>query len=273
MNVVVVIQARMDSTRLPGKVLMPLGGKPAIAHVLERAGWIPGVSRVVLATTNSPADDPLVDFCHSVGAAVFRGSEEDVLDRYYQAARRFAADVVVRVTGDCPLLAPEVSGAVVRRLLESGADYSSNVHPPTYPDGLDTEALTFAALERAWRGATQKSEREHVTLHVASHPERFRLVNVAGERDLSALRLTLDEEADYRLLGAIFAALENRGWFGSLAEVMAVLDAQPELLEINRAIGRNEGLAKSLAEDGPAGAAAGSAPQHQAERPKGGERG
>jgi len=247
MNVVVVIQARMGSTRLPGKVLMPLGGKPAIAHVLERAGRIPGVSRVVLATTDSPADDPLVDFCHSVGAAVFRGSEEDVLDRYYQAARQAGADVVLRITGDCPLLDPEESGKVLRALLESGADYASNVHPPTYPDGLDTEAMTFAALERVWKEATRRSEREHVTLHVANNPGRFTSVHVRGAEDLSRYRLTLDEEADYRLLSELFSILARKNRFGGLGEVIAILRENPRLLVRNAAIGRNEGLAKSLA--------------------------
>lgn len=255
MNVVVVIQARMGSSRLPGKVLMPLGGKPAIQQVVERARQIPGVTEVVLATSTSPGDDRLAAFCESIGATVVRGSENDVLDRYYQAARQAGADVVIRVTGDCPLLDPQESGKVLRRLLVGDVDYVSNCHPATYPDGLDTEACTFAALERAWNEARSKAEREHVTLYLWRNPDRFRPANVAHATDLSGLRLTLDEPKDHRLLAAVFDELGKRGQSGSLAEVLAVLAAHPEFVAMNADIGRDEGLARSLAEERQAGGA------------------
>jgi len=257
MNVVVVIQARMGSTRLPGKVLRPLGGRPAIQHVLERARLIPGVGEVVLATSTAAADEPLARLAASLGAPVFRGSEQDVLDRYCQAARQARADVVVRVTGDCPLLDPRESGKVLRALLDAGADYASNCHPPTYPDGLDTEALPMAVLERAWREADTTAEREHVTLHVWRNPDRFRLINVAHATDLSRYRLTLDEERDYRLLGHVFAALQETGRFGTLTEVVDLLEHRPDVVEVNAAIRRDEGLGRSLAEDRPAAAPGG----------------
>lgn len=249
MITIVIIQARMGSTRLPGKVLMNLGHKPVIQHVIERAGAIVGVSRVVLATSTSSADDALTKFCESLGVPVFRGSEDDVLDRYYQAARQWPADLLMRVTGDCPLLDPLESGKVLRRLIDAEADYASNCRPPTFPDGLDTEAMTFAALERTWREATLKSEREHVTLHIANHPERFHMEVVRNAEDLSDCRLTLDEEADYQLLSEVFRILERKGQFGHLGEVMAILRENPQLTEFNMLIERNEGLKESLAAD------------------------
>ena len=247
MKAAVVIQARMGSTRLPGKVLMNLGDKPVIEHVIERARRIAGVSRVVLATSVSSSDDPLASLCESLGTPVFRGSEDDVLDRYYQAAKLFPADVIMRVTGDCPLLDPQESAKVLRKLIDTGADYASNCRPPTLPDGLDTEAMTIAALARTWTDATLKSEREHVTLHIANHPERFRMAVVRHAVDLSSYRLTIDEETDHSLLSELFEILKKKGQFGYLGEVMAILEETPELLEFNKSIERNEGLKKSLA--------------------------
>ena len=248
MNVIVIIQARMESTRLPGKVILPLGGKPAIQHVIERTKLIPGISKVIVATPTSPTDDPLVQFCNSMDVPVFRGSENDVLDRYYRAALLHQADVVVRITADCPLIDPIESGKVIKKFFDMDADYVSNTNPPMLPDGLDTEVFTIGALTKAWNNGKEKSEREHVTLYIYSNPEEFKIGSVKYQEDLNQYRLTLDEMADYLLLNKIFSALEEKGQFGYLHEVVLILKSNPEFLKINRHIQRNEGLASSLRE-------------------------
>ena len=249
MNVIVIIQARMGSTRLPGKVMMPLAGKPAIQHVIERAKLIPGISKVTMATPISSEDGPLVQFCKSMDVPVFRGSENDVLDRYYQAALLHQADIVVRITGDCPLIDPMESGKVIKKILEMDADYVSNTNPPMLPDGLDTEALNIDALKTSWENARKNSEREHVTLYICSNPQEFKIGSVLYQDDFSQYRLTLDEMADYLLLKKIFSDLEERGQFGYLNELILILKSNPEFLKINRHIGRNEGLDSSLRQD------------------------
>lgn len=249
MNVIVIIQARMGSSRLPGKVLLPLGGVPAIRHVISRARLIPHISNVVLATSNLTIDDPLVQFCDSIDVPVFRGSENDVLDRYYHAALLYKADIIVRITGDCPLIDPVESGKVIEKFFKMDADYVSNTNPPKLPDGLDTEVFGMTTLAKTWKNAKKKSEREHVTLHIYSNPANFRISSVLYQEDLSHYRLTLDETDDYALLKKVFATLKNRGQFGYLNEVLLILNENPEILEMNRHIQRNEGLINSIRKD------------------------
>ncbi len=205
-RVVAVVQARLGSTRLPGKSSMDIAGKPMLARVLERARAIPGVDEVLLATTEETQDRSLAAIASAEGVVSHFGSNRDVLDRVYQAARAAGAAVVVRITGDCPLLDPQVSGAVIRKV-DEGCDYASNVHPPTFPDGLDTEAMTFEALACAWREARSPSDREHVTPFIWRHPSRFQLGNVTAETDRSALRWTVDDEADLEFVRGVYAAL------------------------------------------------------------------
>ena len=171
-RVIAVVQARLGSTRLPGKALLDLGGRPMLEHVLVRAAAVPGVDQVVLATTVSPEDGALADLARDVGIQCVRGSVDDVLDRFHTVLLEHPAEAVMRIAADCPLLDPEVSGRVAseyRRLAE--IDYVSNVQPPTYPDGLDTEVISAAALERAWREARSGSDREHVTPYLWSRPD------------------------------------------------------------------------------------------------------
>src|SRR5262249_33410304 len=164
LRVLAIVQARLGSTRLPRKALLDLAGRPVLAHVFDRAACIPGVDELVLATTDNFEDEALVGVARSVGVACVRGSEKDVVDRFRMAAREFPADAILRITADCPLIDPDVSGHVVTRFLENAAtvDYASNVQPPTFPDGLDTEIFSMAALERAWLEARSASDREHV---------------------------------------------------------------------------------------------------------------
>ncbi len=249
MKVIAIIQARVGSTRLPDKVMLPLAGKPAIQHVIERTKLIPNISKVVIAMPKSPTNDSLARFCELTGAPVFRGSENDVLDRYYEAALSHQADVVVRITADCPLIDPIESGKVVKKFFEVEADYVSNTNPPMLPDGLDTEVFSIEALTKAWNNAKKRSEREHVTLYIYSNPKEFKIGSVKYQEDLSQYRLTLDEMADYILLERIFSTLKEKNQFGYLHEVVSILESNPDFLKINRTIQRNEGLASSLRED------------------------
>lgn len=246
-----ILQARMGSTRLPGKMLLPIHqGKGALQLMLERIGAAATLDRIVVATTTLPEDDPIVALCGSLGVTVFRGDPRDVLDRYTQCARTLGDEtVLVRLTGDCPLHDPAVIDEVVRYFASGGFDYASNAHPPSYPDGLDTEVFTRDALERAWRDATLVSEREHVTYHLYTHPERFRIGNHAGAVDLSALRWTLDEPADLEFMRAVYARLGASGTAFGMHDILRMLAAHPDILAINQDIGRNEGLLKSLQED------------------------
>jgi len=260
-RVIAVVEARMGSTRLPGKALAEIAGRPMVAHVMERAAAVPGIDAVVLATTIDASDDALVAWARAAGWPTLRGSVDDVLDRVYGALAAHPADAVVRVTGDCPLLDPAVSGRVVAALLARAGevvDYASNVHPPTYPDGLDTEICSAAALERAWAEARRASDREHVTAYLWRHPERFRLVNVAHREDLSAHRWTVDTPADLDFVREVYTALGDARIFG-MAEVLDLLRARPALAALNAGQRRNEGYERSRRRDAASPPAAGRA--------------
>ena len=247
---VVIIQARMGSTRLPGKVMARVEGQPLLWHVVERVQHIVGIDGLILATTTDAEDGPLCDLASAWRIGLARGSAQDVLERYYRAACEARAETVVRVTADCPLFDPAIAGLVLARFRQGDADYASNAHPPTYPDGLDVEVLSMETLACAWREARLGSEREHVTPYVWKHPERFRLANVAHGQDLSELRWTVDEPRDLDFVRAVYARLEPReGHPAGLDEVLAVLDREPALLAINRGILRNEGYWRSVDAD------------------------
>ena len=250
--ILAIIQARMGSSRLPGKVLLDLAGRPVLWHGVSRVRQARRIDRLLVATTDQATDEPIRRFCAERGIACFGGSEQDVLDRFVQAARFAGAtetDGIVRITADCPLIDPEVIDQVVTLFLESGADYVSNVQPPTFPDGLDVEVFRYAALLEAWREAKLVSEREHVTPYLRNHPEKFAARNLTHDRDLSTLRWTLDEAADYDLLRRVVSALERRKTAFRLADVLQVLAEHPEWQELNRDFARNEGYAKSLRQE------------------------
>lgn len=214
------VQARLGSARLPGKVLADLGGRPVLARVLERAARIDAAATLALAIPSSASDDPLVAVGLDAGAVVVRGSADDVLDRFHQAAEETRADAVVRITADCPLLDPAVAARVVEKFREGGFDYVSNVHPPTFPDGYDTEVMSATALRDAWREATQPDEREHVTTFIWKRPERFPAANVADDVDRSSWRLTLDTAEDLEYLRGLYREFGANGAFG-LAQIAA----------------------------------------------------
>ena len=244
-----IVQARMGSTRLPGKTLAPLEGRPLLWHVLTRTKAIPGVDEVVLATTERSEDQALEAVARETGCSCFFGSEDDVLDRFFFAAKARGLSAVVRVTADCPLIDPAVSGLCVKRFIQGGADYVSNTQPPTFPDGLDTEVFGFEALEAAWKEARQISEREHVTPFIWKTPSRFRCANVERSPDLSGLRWTVDEPRDLDFVRAVVARLGTGPSSWAMEKVLAVLKKHPELSKANAGLTRNEGYLKSLRED------------------------
>ena len=232
MKVVAIIQARMGSTRLPGKVLKDLCGETVLARVVNRTRRAMLLQEVVVATSVQPADDAIVQECGRLSVACFRGAEADVLDRYYRAAEKFSADAIVRITSDCPLIDPEVSDKTIRAFLEQHPDYASNVLERRCPRGLDTEVMTFAALESARREARDPYQREHVTPFLYQHPERFRLLSVTGDRDYSHYRWTLDTREDLEFLRAVYA---RRAEASDLAwqDVLRILEGEPDLAAIN----------------------------------------
>lgn len=247
MKTIVILQARMGSTRLPNKVMADLAGEPLLARVIQRAQAISGVDQVVVATTTAERDRPLLDLARRYGADALAGSEDDVLDRYTQTARAFGAQVIVRVTGDCPLLDPQVSGRVLARFCQGDVDYASNTLTPTFPDGLDTEVFSRAALERAWREAQLTSEREHVTPYIWKNPDKFRLANVTNDVNLFGWRWTVDEPADLEFVRAVYSHFETPQ-FG-MQDILNLLREHPELSDINAGFARNEGYEKSLRAD------------------------
>lgn len=247
MKSIAIIQGRMSSKRLPGKVLMNIDGSPLLAHVIRRAEAANVFDTVVFATSSDAADDPVAAYCAAHGKNCFRGSLDDVLERYYQAARTYKADVITRLTADCPLLDPAVIREVVQAFDTHRYDYVSNAIQRTYPDGLDTEVFSIEALTRARNEARLPSEREHVTPYIHKNPHLFRIRHITQDHDLSALRWTVDEPRDLEFVRAIFAELGD-GIFGQ-EEILALLARKPGLTAINEGIICNEGYAKSLRSD------------------------
>lgn len=249
MRIVCIVQARMSSTRLPGKVLLPLAGREVLAHVLERLAFCQTLNEVVVATSSDASDDVLAQWCHARGVTVFRGSLQDVLDRYYQCALISRADAVVRITADCPALDPTLVDEVVRGF-HSGS-YDLFYLGGEFPDGLDCAVFSFSALERAWREAALASEREHVGPYIVNHPELFRLGSLEKFKGLAHHRWTLDEPRDLDFLESVFERLQRPDGQPFLTQdLLDLLAREPGLLQANKGIVRNEGLIKSLANDG-----------------------
>lgn len=236
MKTVIVVQARMTSTRLPGKVLLPLAGQPMLTRLIERLRRVKRADAVVVATTINATDDPIAALCEQLGVPCHRGSELDVLSRYADAARLNDADVVVRITSDCPLIDPALVDRLIAAYLEGGCDYVSNMLPPTWPYGMAVEVFSATALREAHAEAAQASEREHVTPFIYWHPERYRLRNVESPTDLSAQRWTVDTAEDYELVRRLFETLHPTQPHFGLADVLTTMDAHPDWMRINQHI-------------------------------------
>lgn len=239
MKVVALVQARMGSTRLPNKVMKPINGKPMIELLLARLAQASEVDEIVLATSDDARNQVLVEHVSKLGYRCWQGSENDVLERYLGAAKLADADVVVRITGDCPLVDPKVVDQIIRRFKDADVDYCSNTIPPTYPDGLDVEVCSFAALERAARETDKPFDHEHVTPYLKDSA-RFRQEAVLHDEDLSALRWTVDEDADFKVIEAVFQHFAPDVQFGWLS-VLELERTQPELFAANKTLIRNEG--------------------------------
>jgi len=240
MGTIAIVQARMGSSRLPGKVLEVFAGKTALEHCVERTRACPAIDDVVIATTTEPRDDVLVELCRTKRWRWARGSEHDVLDRYYQAARVLGAAHIVRVTSDCPLTDPDVLAeliAVYRR--GDRIDYASTSLPhPTFPIGISAEVMRFEALERAWRDDNNPAWREHVTPYIYRHPEVFRVLGFGCEADYTRHRWTLDTPEDATLIRTLFDHFAGRpfGW----RDALAVMEDNPEWQAINAAIAQRQ---------------------------------
>lgn len=247
--IIAVLQARTSSTRLPGKVLLPILDQPMLAWELDRIRRVKNVDRIIVATSSDPSDGALADLCRDMNVTCFRGSLNDVLDRFYQAVSPYRPEHVVRLTGDNPLMDPVIIDQVIKFHLAGGYDYTSNALKPTFPDGLDVEIFRFSVLKQTWLEASLPSQREHVTPFIYQHPERFSIGLYEYHQDLSALRWTVDEPEDLEFVCRVYEALyHDRPDFG-LAEILNLLTRQPNLLGINQGHLRNEGYLKSLKED------------------------
>ena len=232
MRIVAIIQARMGSTRLPGKVLEEIAGMTMLERVVRRTAASRLISEVIVATTVSPHDDVIFAASSGIGCRCFRGSEQDVLDRYFRAAVEFKAEIVVRITSDCPLIDAAVVDRVITAFLDGAPDYASNTLERTYPRGLDTEVLSRAALERAWREADQPGQREHVTPFIWQQPSRFRLLSVIDDEDHSHHRWTVDTIDDLQFVRTLLERWPNPeepGW----RDVLHLVESASDLASIN----------------------------------------
>ncbi|HEX8814015.1 MAG TPA: glycosyltransferase family protein [Terriglobales bacterium] len=235
MKIVTIIQARMGSTRLPGKVMLEVCGKSVLARVFDRVRRSRLAGEVVVATTVHAADDILVGECQRLGVEVFRGSEDDVLDRYYWAARQFSADAIVRICSDCPLIDSEIVDRTIECFLNVRVDYASNALDRTYPRGLDVEVMTLRALYSSWQQATVFYQRSHVTPYIYQNSELFRIARVRSGEEHGELRWTLDTPEDLAFIRAVYERMSRLDEFG-WRDVLHLLERQPELLELNRHI-------------------------------------
>lgn len=237
-RIVTIVQARMASTRLPGKVMLPLVGQPLLVRMVERVQAATLSGTVIVATSTKPEDDVLAELCHDKDLLCYRGDPEDLLDRHYRAGQALEATTVIKIPSDVPLIDPRIIDRVIAYYLahEGTFDYVSNLHPASYPDGNDVEIMTMPALETAWREATRALEREHTTPYFWENPARFSVGNVSWETGLDysmSHRWTIDYPADYDFINAIYDALYAPGSHFSLEDILAYLDAHPEVATMN----------------------------------------
>ena len=242
-----IIQARMGSSRLPGKVLMKSGnGMSLLYHVINQLRHCSKVKNLVIATTTNQEDDEIEKFADNNSVNVFRGSEKDVLDRYFQCAKKYSFSTIVRITSDCPLIDPQIVDKVIERFFSGNYDYATNTLIRTFRIGTDAEVFSFNALETAWKNAQLPSEREHVTPHLRNKGN-FKTINVENDTNISNLRLTVDRIEDFELINEILNNLSINPIH--LENILELFSRKPELIEINKHINNNEGLDRSLKED------------------------
>ena len=244
----VIIQARTQSTRLPNKVLALINDKPLIWYIIERLKSCERVEQIILATSNREEDKKLIEIANDCKILSFVGDENDVLSRFYQATLKFNADPIVRVTGDCPLVDPDLLDKMLGFYLENNYDFVSNTIIPTYPDGLDIEIFSFKSLRKTFNEAKLKSEKEHVTPYIWKNPGIFQLYNYRNKEELSNYRWTVDEQLDLELIRQIYSNFKPKIIF-SFQDVIEMGKLNPQIFKINEKINRNEGYLKSIKED------------------------
>ena len=235
-NIVAIIQARMGSTRLPGKVLMEVQGEPLLKIMMSRAVKSKLINKIVIATSHLPKDDQIQEFCQKYSYECFRGSENDVLSRYYDCAKKLRADVIVRLTGDCPLIDPEIIDDVIYYYTEKKVDYAANTLPPetsTFPDGSDVEVFSYEALEKAYKKVKKDSEREHVTHYFWRNDDGIKTAQLRQGNNLSNYRFTVDYPEDIEVVDFIVKKLIELKTFGNLKEIIGIQDMNPEIQKIN----------------------------------------
>jgi spore coat polysaccharide biosynthesis protein SpsF len=240
MKIIATVEARMTSTRLPGKVLLDAGGQPMLAHLINRLKSVFSLDGVVLATTTNQADNVLEEFSKKMKIGCYRGSEDDVMSRVIGAAESANADIIVEITGDCPIIDPEIIEQVIRVFKENDVDYVSNAHVRSYPDGMDVQVFPLKVLKRSSVMTNDPLDHEHVTLHIRNNPEIFSRIHLVSppETHWPELGLTLDEPNDYELLKKIIYHFEKSKPFFSCRDVVSLLKDKPEWVEINKAVVR-----------------------------------
>lgn len=247
MAVGIIIQARVDSNRFPEKVLKKILGKPMVRHVIERCKRFRGCDKVVVATTPRSIDDRLVPIARECKVGIYRGSADDVLDRYYRSASEYKFDAIVRITADCPLIDVDTGGRVVKEFLNSDVDYIKTGN--SFPDGLSVEVFSFGALEKAWKNAKLPSEREHVTPYMLKSPEVIASKTIEHSSDLSEYRFTVDYEEDLLFVSRVYEKLYRKDKNFGLSEILKLLKADVEISRLMPAPKRNEGYKRSLEDD------------------------
>jgi spore coat polysaccharide biosynthesis protein SpsF len=236
-KIAAIIQARIGSTRLPGKVLIPILGKPMLWYIINRLKHSKLIDTIVIATTTDKKDMAIVKFCRQNRIHCYRGDENDVLARYYQAAKKYRAGVIVRITADCPLIDPSVSDKIIKRFLKSkNTDYASNTLKRSYPRGLDTEVFSLTVLEKAFREAKELYQREHVTPYIYGHPQVFCLASIKNNKDFSFLRWTVDEKRDLEFVREIYKKLYRKRKIFLMKDIVNLLQEEPYLMKINKGV-------------------------------------
>lgn len=242
MKIVATIEARMSSSRLPGKVLLPALGRPMLEHLTDRLKAVPSIDEIVVATTVNATDDVLVEFAKKNGVSLFRGSEEDVMARVIGAAESANADVVVEITGDCPIIDPDLVEQTIRLFKRNNAEYAANSFISSYPDGMDTQVITLAALKKSFSMTDDPLDREHVSRHIVHNPELFRHVYLIAPPSLHwpGLGLTLDEPADYELIRTVIENVGKDNPLFGCGDVIRFLRANTQVLKINDTVQRKD---------------------------------
>jgi len=243
----VIIQARMNSSRLPGKVMKKIKNKPMLDIVLEQIKFSKNIEKIVVATTYSKKDDQIYEHMKKKKIEVFRGKSKDVLDRYFQCAKKFHIDTIVRVTSDCPLIDPKIVDKVIKNYIKGKFDYVSNNKPRTFPYGMDVEVFSFDALKRAWNEALLPSEREHVTPYIYKNYKKFKIKNIKQKKNFSRIRITVDRENDLKLIKKIIEMIKSKPIL--LEDVIKLYSRNKKLFEINQNYLEDEGYIISLKED------------------------